>query len=608
MSALQNWIHKLEVGAGQKILSVVTLVVAVVALALVYDLRAYRNFSSEEAMDSAQLARNISEGKGYTTLFLRPFSLYLVQKHNEAKSAAGTNFDFAQIQTAHPDLANPPVYPVVLAGLMKVLPFHFTVETKKPFWTEDGRFMRYQPEFLIAMFNEILLVAVAVLTFFFARKLFDATVAWISALLVLGCELLWRFSVSGLSTLLLLVIFFGLAWCVLKIEEAANETQPQPGRLLGLAALAGLLVGVGALTRYAFGWTIIPVILFLILFGGQRRGLNALAAFAAFAIVLAPWLIRNFAISGTLFGTAGYAVTEGTFIFPEFRLERSINPDLTNAFLLKPYFFKFLSNLRAIFQNDLPKLGGSWAGMLFLAGLLLGFRSPAARRLRYFLLMCLVTFVAAQALGRTQLSVESPEVNSENLLVLAVPFAFIYSAVFFLTFLEQMKLRVSQLRYGVIAAFVFVSCLPLICSLAPPKNSPLAFPPYYPPDIQKAASWMKENELLMSDVPWAVAWYGQRQCVWQTLDAQDEFFAVNDYLKPVSGLYLTLQMMDGRLVTDCLRSGEKAWGNFVLQALVQNQIPKNFPLRHSPSGSAAVLSGLFLTDFDRWKIAKNPGE
>jgi 4-amino-4-deoxy-L-arabinose transferase-like glycosyltransferase len=602
MSALQNWIHKLEVGAGHKMLRAMTLVVAIVALMFVYDLRGYRNFATEEAMDSAQLARNISEGKGYTTLFIRPFSLYLVQEHNRANYAAATagpNLDFARLQTAHPDLANPPVYPVVLAGLMRVLPFNFIVETKKPFWTAGGNFARYQPEFLIALFNEILLVTVAVLTFFFARKLFDPTLAWISALLVLGSELLWRFSVSGLSTMLLLVIFLGLAWCVLKIEAAASEIQPRPRRLLGLAVLAGLLVGVGALTRYAFGWTIIPVIVFLILFGGQQRGITALAAFGAFAIVLAPWLVRNFVVSGTLFGTAGYAVTEGTFIFPEFRLERSVNPDLTNVFWLKPYFYKFLANLRFIFQNDLPKLGGSWAGMLFLAGLLLGFRSAAARRMRYFLLMCLVAFVAAQALGRTQLSAESPDVNSENLLVLAVPLAFIYSAVFFLTFLEQMKLPLLQVRYVVIAAFVLVSCLPLICSLSPPKSSPQAFPPYYPPDLQKAAGWMKEDELMMSDVPWAVAWYGRRQCIWQTLNDRDEFFAVNDYIKPVQALYLTLQTMDGKLVSDCIRGGDTSWENFALKALSQNLLPAGFPLRNSPT---SIASGIFLTDRARWAI------
>ena len=110
------------------------------------------------------------------------------------------------------------------------------------------------------MFNEILLLAVVVLTFFLARKLFDAGVAWLSAILMLGCELLWRFSVSGLSTMLLMVIFLGLTWCLLQIEEMAREPQPRPSRLLGLAVAAGVLTGVGALTRYAFGWAIIPVV------------------------------------------------------------------------------------------------------------------------------------------------------------------------------------------------------------------------------------------------------------------------------------------------------------------------------------------------------------
>ena len=57
------------------------------ALAVLYDLRAYRNFSTPEAMDTAQLARNIADGKGYTTSFIRPLSLYLVQRNTEARQA-----------------------------------------------------------------------------------------------------------------------------------------------------------------------------------------------------------------------------------------------------------------------------------------------------------------------------------------------------------------------------------------------------------------------------------------------------------------------------------------------------------------------------------------
>ena len=623
VTSIQDAIHKLETGMGPRVLRVVLLVLVVVGTGLLYDLRAYRNFAAPEAMDTAQLARNISEGKGYTTQFIRPLSLFLVQKHNQSKQAggtAGTDADLALIDTNHPDLANPPVYPVMLAGLMKVLPFHYNIETKKSFWSDNGHFQRYQPEFLIAVFNQILLLTVAVMTFFTARKLFDSTVAWISALLVFGCDQLWQFSVSGLSTLLLLVIFLGLFRVMMKIEEMAREPQAgpaNPGKILMLAIMVGVLAGVGGLTRYAFGWTIIPVTVFLILFGGQRRVLLAAAAFIAFAVVLVPWILRNEAVSGTLFGTAGYTVAEDS-VFGGFNLQRSISPDLAYAFSVKGGLAKLLTNTRVIFQNDLPKLGGSWAAILFLAGLLLGFRSQAARRLRYFLLMSLGTFVVFQALGRTQLSEEVPVINSENLLVLATPLMFMFGTVFFLTFLEQMKLPLPQLRYFVIGAFVVISSESLVASVAPPRSSPVTYPPYFPPDIVKISGWMKEDELTMSDVPWAVAWYGHRQCVWMTLDTKGDFFAVNDYLRPVKGIYFSTETMDEKFLSDVARSNQNSWEHLVLDILLdglrrqrgdagpENHLTFNgsektdyfegFPLRNSQ----AMYTGMFLTDHRRW--------
>src|SRR5882757_6023320 len=150
---IQMLIHKLEVGAGSRYLRIIALVLSVISLAIRYDLHAYRNFAAPEAMDAAQLARNIAEGRGYTTLLLRPFSLYLVQNHNQPQSPfALTNAatDFAQIKTDHPDLANPPVYPLLLAGLMKVLPFQYPVDLKGTFWANSGGFWRYQPDFFIA--------------------------------------------------------------------------------------------------------------------------------------------------------------------------------------------------------------------------------------------------------------------------------------------------------------------------------------------------------------------------------------------------------------------------------------------------------------------------
>ena len=597
---IQNLIHKLDVGAGRRFFRITAVLLAVVALAMLYDVHAYRNLATPEGMDAAQLARNISEGKGYTTLFIRPLSLYLVQKHNAGgtpPALINASYDFMRIQTAQPDLANPPVYPVLLAGLMKILPFQYAVDLKSPFWSDNGRFGRYEPDFLIAVFNQILLMAAIVLTFFLARKLFDASVAWLSAILMIGCELLWRFSVSGLSTMLLLVIFLGLTWCLLKIEELAREPQPRANWLFGLAAAAGVLTGAGALTRYAFGWTIIPVVGFLVLFSGPKKTRHALAALGAGALVLTPWVVRNFAVSGTPFGTAGFAAAEATFLFPQFQLERSLHPDLAHSLWLKPYLYKLAGNGCDILNNQLPRLGGSWATLLFWAGLLLSFRSAAVRRLRYFLLFCLGTFIVVQALGQTQLSVESPEVNSENLLVLLAPLVFIYGVSFFLTLLEHVEWPALQLRQAAIAVFALMTCLPMTARLWT-EASPGAYPPYYPPEIQRAAGWMQEDELVMSDVPWAVAWYGRRPCAWLTLNTADDFDAVNG-MKPVRAIYFTPETMDAKFFSDMARGDENSWDRLILQVGVQNEFPEHFPLRYPRS----MLSGLFLADSPRWKPA-----
>jgi 4-amino-4-deoxy-L-arabinose transferase-like glycosyltransferase len=189
---------------------------------------------------------------------------------------------------------------------MKVLPFYYEIPAKsRPFWSQDGMFARYEPDFLIAAFNQLLLLGLIVSVFFLARRLFDRAVAWFSALLLFGTELLWRFSVSGLSTMLLLVIFLGLVWSLVLLENEAREPTRGPLALVALAAIAGAVIGIGGLTRYAFGWLIIPVIAYLLLFAGPRRVTLALTTFGIFAAVMAPWIVRNYHVSGTPFGTAG---------------------------------------------------------------------------------------------------------------------------------------------------------------------------------------------------------------------------------------------------------------------------------------------------------------
>jgi len=112
----------------------------------------------------------------------------------------------------------------------------------------------------------------------------------------------------------------------------------------------------------------------------------------------------------------------------------------------------------------------------------------------------------------------------------------------------------------------------------------------------------------MSDIPWAVAWYGQRQCVWLTLKAlpdskdsntHEDFLAISDYQKPINALFLTSQTMDARFLSDWVRAGEQSWGSFILETLVHHELPRTFPLHKMPEGF--LPEHLVLMDWERWR-------
>jgi hypothetical protein len=203
----------------------------------------------------------------------------------------------------------------------------------------------------------------------------------------------------------------------------------------------------------------------------------------------------------------------------------------------------------------------------------------------------------AQAFGRTQLSVDSPEINSENLLVLLLPLILIYGVGLFYLLLDQLVLPLPQLRYLVISLFGVFASLPLIFAFLPPRTSPVAYPPYWPPIIQLFSGWMKKTELAMSDIPSGVAWYGDRQCMLLTLNAQKDFLAVHDFQKPIAVLYLTPATTDSRFVSDWVQPKE-GWGGFVIECISRSQVPAAFPL--SKTLRNFWPEQLIFTDSERW--------
>lgn len=597
---IQQVIHALEVGAGAKLIKFALAVIGLVAIAVVYDVAAFRNLSTAEGMDTAQLAQRIADGKGFTTGFIRPFSLHLLQKKAEdgaADSPSTKSADFKpEFLTRHPDVANAPAYPVLLAAVLKFNPFGHPDTT-----TQKG-FTIYQPDLWVTGFNQLLIVIGACLIFRLARRLFDEPVAWVAGILFAGTELFWRSSMAGVPTAFLSVLF-------LLIFTALAALQSGEGKLVFWAVLAGALLAVAGLTRYSYSWLVIPLVVWMAGLPSPRKGVLIGVALAAFALIWLPWLGRNFALTGTPFGTASYAIYQGTPFFEGDQLERAIAPDFSTT---STGFFwtKLISNLREIVEK-LPRLGGNWASAFFLAGVLVVFRNPALRRLRGFLLSSLVLLMVVQGLGKTWLSADAPELSGENLLLPLLPIMLIYGAGFFYILLDQLGLPNAGYRLGAAGAFCALLLAPLWLVLLPPHPSPIVYPPYYTPWIQEKSAYTRNGELMVTDIPWATSWYGGGEAnhLWLPLrykmpagsSLQEDFYRLHNHPKPVRALYLTaktLKDVSMRGLYDFAQNEEmdQDWDHFILGIFIKKEVPTGFPLKKAPEG---LMPEIFLTDSER---------
>jgi hypothetical protein len=579
---IQEWIHHWEVGAGSKMLKVAAGVMGFIAVAALFDALAGQGFSSEEAMETAQLARNLSRGKGYTTQSIRPLSIHLLREQAPPGQAA------AALNHPVPDISTPPAYPVLLAGLMAVLPFNFAA----------SQYWYFAPERWIAVFNQILFFVAVLLLFHLAKKLFDSRVAWLSAALFAGSNLFWKFTVSGLSTLWLVVVLLAAVRGLVRLQEREMAGRTGFGSP-ALAAWVGAWIGLGGLSRYAFSWMILPALLFIAWIAPRGRARLCAVAGAAFLMVMGPWIARNVAVSGLCFGAASYAVLEQTPPFPQDTLERSF--DLENGFKrVGPLEVvdKFLVNAREIWRHDLPRMGGNWVSAFFLVGLLIPFRNPALGRIRVFLLCSMALLFVVQAVDQTHVTGDSPEINSENLLALLAPLVFVYGVALFYTLLDQLQLVTVDTRGAVVGGFVLVTCAPLLMSLllgrSPDRNTP-----YSPLGVQRVAHMMRPEEFMISDIPGALAWYGDRQCGWLPLDDDQEFYEFNR-LKPIKAVYLTQRTTNARFLSQMMLD-PKSWGRFVVDAC-QNygEVPSGFPLTKAPAGF--LPDRMLVSDQPRWRM------
>lgn len=592
---LQDVLHSLESGALERWLRYFLAGLIGVAVLVLYLTTEAKNFSNPEAMDMAQVGRNLAEGRGFTTHFIRPVGLQYLQKRAVDRGLPQSGL----LQRAHPDLQNPPGYPAMLAVLFKAMPANWRNAIPP-----DASRSRPRAETVITLFNLCWFGLGVFLLYRLGARLFDGGVGGLAAAAYAGTEMFWRFSSNGLPTPMLVVLVILLIELLTRMDDTSAESAPGvvPPRAKAwkFAVLMGLVLGIGFLTHYAFGWLAIPTVTWLLITHVRRWSTSAVCLLV-FGLIAAPWLARNYQISGHLLGTAGTGLMEGTAKFPESTAQRYLHapkqlPDVTELRV------KLAVNLSEILRTSVPRIAGSWMTCLFIAGLVLPFRRPGLRRLRWFTVGSLALLAIVQAMFHTYAATLVPDVNPENLLVLLTPPIFLLGSALFFSLIDNTEFGHPLFRSLFVGGAWIVVSFPLLTSLLPPRTYPLVEPTYRPDIIRDITSYAKPSELLMSDIPWAVAWYGNRDCIWLALALQDpggeDFYAINDFERPVAMLYLSPLTSEEPLRRVGL--AEFVWGRFYLDALLRANLPTGFPLKYGYPGSARN-GHLLLADRPRWE-------
>src|SRR5437870_11345506 len=124
----------------------------------------------------------------------------------------------------------------------------------------------YSGDKAIAAMSILLFVASVVVLFFTVRRLFDQRLALLGCGLVIICDSLWQYSLSGLPQMLLLLLFNATVYALVRAVEA----QYDGGRARAWLAAVGVGFGLLALTHALTIWIFAGALVFCVFFFRPR--------------------------------------------------------------------------------------------------------------------------------------------------------------------------------------------------------------------------------------------------------------------------------------------------------------------------------------------------
>ena len=591
---VQQFVHKLEEGGWVRRVKLVLLLSAIAFLVYLWFFKegnGFKGLTHEKGMEQAVIAREIARGHGFSTKVIRPAALWQFERELGA---------FPLEQT--PDTFHAPLNPYIEALAFKTMDAanegikwlarkaeffdRYTFET-----VMTTKMLIFPYDRIIAATQLLFFLLSVLVNYLIARRLFDERLAVFGVGLVLLCEKFWDYAMSGLPQMLMLFIFSGAAYTMLRAIEAKIASRNALPWLVATASLFGLLALAHGLTIWLFVGALI--------FSGfyfRPRGRDAAIMLGVFLLFYGPWMIRNERVCGSFVGLGWYS---GLYQIrgSEAQVMRSMTIPLEGV---SPTVFRnkiqgqILSQMNVFF--DL--LGRSLLAPVFFVALLHLFKRLETSVFRWYIIstwLCGLFGMAVFGLS------EGTSLKANDLHILFVPLMIFYGMALVLVMWTRLDINVKLVRQGFIVLLFVISALPFINQfislIGQPSPPPVIWPPYVPPYISILAKWTREDEIISSDMPWAVAWYADRKSLWLPMTIHD-FIDLNDYnqLKGrIVGLYLTPVTGNQPFISEVMKGEYKEWAPFIMRTVNL----KDFPLK-AITGLPIDGECVYYSDRDRW--------
>jgi hypothetical protein len=565
---IQTAVHALEAGGLAVWVRRGAVALGIIAIAAIY-LYQFRGLSTSQGMDQAQIGRAIARGEGWRTKVVRPRAIGQLQAHGKSVP-----------EKIWIDTYNAPLPPLVDAAALLLVKSH---------WKISPRTIVYAGDRAIVMMSILFFLGSVVVLFFVVGRLFDRRLALLTCGLVLLCDAMWQYSLSGLPQMLLLLLFNIATYLLVRAVEAHYAEESTRQWLAAAGAVFGLLALTHALTLWIFFGAAIFAAFFF-----RPRGWSAGIMLGTCAAVYLPWLIRTLVVSGNPGGVAIYSIFNGIG-HTEFGWMRQMNFDPGTG-LLSAFRDKITSGLTEQTGHLFEYFGLSVVALTFFVSLLYPFKRTETAATRWIIL----AMWGGAVFGMMFYGINDEQgVAANQLHLIFIPVMTCYGLAYLLVHWNRLGISLPFARAGFLTLLYILCALPMIFAtpwLSPPK--PLVhWPPYMPGLIGALNDWMKPEEVTASDMPWAVAWYADRRSLWlpETLRVFNEFGDYNVLGAPVKAIYLTPISGTDNKLRDIVKGEYKDWA----QVIQRTQILEKFPLTWNTVALGLDNECIFLSDHDR---------